>query len=385
MIYLDNGATTFPKPDRVIRVMSEFMQNEMANPGRSGHKMAMETAKKIFMTRVKLAGMIGAKNPLQIVFTKNASEALNIAIMGVLKNGDMAITSVMEHNSVARPLHKLYNEGIIDLKIADSDDEGFVKLDEVINLIDDNTRLVCITHASNLLGSINDIAYLGKKIRELNNARGKKIIFMVDCAQTTGYVDINVEDMKIDILAGAGHKGLYGPTGTGFLYIDEKIKIEPIFVGGTGSMSESLVQPDMMPDALETGTLNAVGIVGLGEGLDYIKEKKQDFITKSYQELVKYTIEQLSNIEQVVIYGTRDEKLRSAVVCFNIKNMGSQEVVMRLSDEFDIATRGALHCAPMAHTRMGTLEQGMIRASFSSFNTKEDIDRLVDAIKKIAG
>lgn len=383
MIYFDNAATTFPKPDLVLDEMYNFMKSEMANPGRSGHKMAMETAKKIFNVRIKLANIMGINNPLQIIFTKNTSEALNMAILGVIKENDHIITSTMEHNSVIRPLYKMQQDNKITLTVVDSDDEGFVYMDKILNSINESTKLIVITHSSNLLGSINDVEFLGNKIKEINKNRKNKIIFMVDCAQTAGYVDINVEKMKIDILAGAGHKGLYGPTGTGFLYVSEEINISPVFVGGTGSLSESLLQPDFMPDMLETGTLNAVGIVGLGAGLDYIKEKGLDAIKSNYQELVAYTIKELEKIKNIKIYGSKNEKMRSSVVCFNVGDIGSQEVVSILSEEYDIATRGALHCAVLAHKRMNTVEQGMVRVSFSTFNKKEEVDLLIKAIKDI--
>lgn len=384
MIYLDNAATTFPKPETVIDTMSDFMKNTMANPGRSGHKMAIETNKKILEARIKLARLIGADNPLQIAFTKNTSEALNIALIGSLHPGDHVITSMMEHNSVTRPLNKLKNDGKIELTVVNGDHEGFIHADEIISGIKDSTALIAITHASNLLGSINDIEAIGKEIAKLNEQREKHIIFLVDCAQTAGVIPIDVQRMHIGLLAGAGHKSLYGPTGTGFLYVDENVDIEPIFRGGTGSNSESLNQPEFMPDMLETGTLNAVGIAGLGAGIDYVLEQGIENLMKKQQKLLEDAICKLEKIDAVKIYGTKDVTKRSGVICFNIGEMGSQEVTLRLSEEFDIATRGGLHCAPLAHNRMGTLEQGMVRASVSSFNTAEDIDRLVEAVEKIA-
>lgn len=384
MIYLDNAATTFPKPEKVIESMSEFMRTTMANPGRSGHKMAMETNKKMLETRMKLAKLIGAENPLQVAFTKNASEALNIGILGYLEKGDHVITTAMEHNSVARPLYKLQSDESIELSVVKGDHEGFISAEEILAEIKPNTSLIVMTHASNLLGSINDIGEIGRKIAELNKERKEPIAFMVDCAQTLGSIPIDVAEMHIQILAGAGHKGTYGPTGTGFIYVDEDIDIHPIYMGGTGSLSESLSQPEFMPDMLETGTLNAVGIVGLGEGIDYLFEKGVENIKTHQQALVYDCISKLEQISNVKIYGTKDSEKRAAVVSFNIGDMDSQEVTSMLSEQYDIAVRGGMHCTPLAHSRMGTMEQGMVRASFSSFTTEEDIDKLIEAVSNIA-
>lgn len=384
MIYLDNAATTFPKPDQVIESMSEFMRTTMANPGRSGHKMATETNKRMLETRMKLAKLIGAENPLQVAFTKNASEALNIGICGYLEKGDHVITTSMEHNSVARPLNKAEADGNIEVSVVKGDHEGFIDVDEILAEIKDNTSLVVMTHAGNLLGSINDIRLIGSKISEINKERKEPIAFMVDCAQTLGSVPIDVIAMNIHILAGAGHKGTYGPTGTGFIYVDEDIDINPIYLGGTGSMSESLNQPEFMPDMLETGTINAVGIVGLGSGIDYVVEKGVENIQKYQQDLVYDCISQLEQIPNVKIYGTKDASRRAAVISFNIGEMDSQEVTGLLSDEFNIATRGGMHCTPLAHKRMGTIDQGMVRASFSSFTTKGDIEALINAVENLS-
>lgn len=386
MIYLDNAATTFPKPSIVIEKISEFMTTTMANPGRSGHKMAMDTNKEVLFARLKLAELIKTDNPLQIAFTKNTSEALNMGILGTLKENSHIITTTMEHNSVARVLKQLEKENRIILTIVDSDDEGFIKIDEIEKSLTKNTSLVVVTHASNLIGSINDIEKIGNIIDQKSRGFGleNKILFMVDSAQTAGIVDIDVQKMKVDILAGAGHKSLYGPTGTGFLYIAENVNIKPIYIGGTGSMSESLEQPDFMPDVLETGTINAAGIVGLRYGIEYVLEKGIDNLKQKQEELLKIAIEKLSNIEGVKIFGSLDEKKRSGTISFNIGDMDSQEITAILSSEYDIAVRGGLHCTPLAHTKMNTLEQGMIRASFSSFNTVDDVEKFVNAIDEIA-
>lgn len=384
MIYLDNSATTFPKPDSVISAMTDFMKNTCANPGRSGHKMAQETNREILMARMDMAKLFNIANPMQLIFTKNASEALNIAILGYVKKGDHVITSCMEHNSVLRPLNYLKDIGDIELSIVSSDDEGFVHAKDIAAELKPNTTLVAVTHASNLTGSINDIKEIAKTIATENLNRENKISLLVDGAQTAGLVDIDVNEMGIDMLAGAGHKSLYGPTGTGFLYVSENIKLEPLYRGGTGSISESLIQPDFMPDMLETGTLNASGIVGLKAGINYIVEKDIQKLREKQQNMIAKLISEFSKIEKVKIFGSKDSKKRASAVSINIGDRDSQEITYLLSDKYDIATRGGKHCAPLAHKRMGTLEQGMVRISISSFTTDEEINSVINAVKELA-
>ena len=385
MIYLDNSATTFPKPESVIEAISGFMRNTCANPGRSGHKMAQETNREILMARMELSELLGVQNPMQTVFTKNASEALNMAINGYLSQGDHVVTSCMEHNSVLRPLHFLEEEGFITLTIVDSDDEGFVHAKDIQKAINWETSLVAVTHASNLTGSINDIEEIADMIRKENESRtGNRIALLVDAAQTAGFADIDMTEMGIDLLAGAGHKCLYGPTGTGFLCVNEHIKLRPVYRGGTGSISESLEQPDFMPDMLETGTLNAAGIAGLRAGVSYIRENGIEKLRENQQSHIARLIRELSSIDGVTLFGTRNASKRAGAVAINIRNRDSQEITHLLSSEYDIATRGGKHCAPLAHTRMGTLEQGMVRISVSSFTTDNDIESVIQAVRELA-
>ena len=385
MIYLDNSATTFPKPESVIEAISGFMRNTCANPGRSGHKMAQETNREILMARMELSELLGVQNPMQTVFTKNASEALNMAINGYLSQGDHVVTSCMEHNSVLRPLHFLEEEGFISLTIVDSDDEGFVHAKDIQKAINLETTLVAVTHASNLTGSINDIEEIADMIKKENESRaGNRIALLVDAAQTAGFADIDMTEMGIDLLAGAGHKCLYGPTGTGFLCVNEHIKLRPVYRGGTGSISESLEQPDFMPDMLETGTLNAAGIAGLRAGVAYIRENGIEKLREKQQSHIARLIRELSSIDGVTLFGTRNASKRAGAVAINIRNRDSQEITHLLSSEYDIATRGGKHCAPLAHTRMGTLEQGMVRISVSSFTTDNDIESVIQAVRELA-
>ena len=385
MIYLDNSATTFPKPESVIEAISGLMRNTRAKAGRSGNKKTQETNREILMARMELSELLRVQNPMQTVFTKNASEALNMAINGYLSQGDHVVTSCMEHNSVLRPLHFLEEEGFISLTIVDSDDEGFVHAKDIQKAINWETTLVAVTHASNLTGSINDIEEIADMIKKENESRaGNRIALLVDAAQTAGFADIDMTEMGIDLLAGAGHKCLYGPTGTGFLCVNEHIKLRPVYRGGTGSISESLEQPDFMPDMLETGTLNAAGIAGLRAGVAYIRENGIEKLREKQQNHIARLIRELSSIDGVTLFGTRNASKRAGAVAINIRDRDSQEITHLLSSEYDIATRGGKHCAPLAHTRMGTLEQGMVRISVSSFTTDNDIESVIQAVRELA-
>ena len=258
----------------------------------------------------------------------------------------------------------------------------FVDIQKAINW---ETSLVAVTHASNLTGSINEIEEIADMIRKENESRtGNRIALLVDAAQTAGFADIDMTEMGIDLLAGAGHKCLYGPTGTGFLCVNEHIKLRPVYRGGTGSISESLEQPDFMPDMLETGTLNAAGIAGLRAGVAYIRENGIEKLREKQQNQIARLIRELSSIDGVTLFGTRNASKRAGAVAINIRNRDSQEITHLLSSEYDIATRGGKHCAPLAHTRMGTLEQGMVRISVSSFTTDNDIESVIQAVRELA-
>lgn len=377
MIYLDNAATTFPKPqvvyDRVLEVMTKYG----ANPGRSGHALALEAGRIIYEAREEVASFFSCKDPMQIAFTSNASDALNMGIKGLVEKGDHVITSSMEHNSVLRPLTTLEEKGIIELTILQCDGEGLLDLDKLKAEIKSNTKLIVLTHASNVTGTIMPIAEVG------NIAKERGIRFMVDAAQTAGVYDIDVEKMNIDLLAFAGHKSLLGPQGTGGLYVSSDLKLKTIKEGGTGSQSALLTQPDMMPDLLETGTPNTPGIAGLGAGIKYINEKGIDNIRAHEENLAKYFIEELKKIDLVKIYGPKDYSRRAPVVSINIGEEDSSEVGYILNSVFEICTRPGLHCAPLAHKTIGTFEQGTVRFSIGLFNTVEDIDASITAIKEI--
>ena len=377
MIYLDNAATTFPKPESVYAKMDDCMRNYCANPGRSGHKMAMESARVVEETRDIIAKLFNIKNPMDVVYTFNATDSLNLAIKGFLKPGDHVITTTMEHNSVLRPIMELENIGV-EHTFVQADEEGRIDPKDVETAIKDNTKLIAIIHASNVTGTLIDIETIGKI------AKNHGITYLVDASQSAGIYDIDVDKLNIDMLAMPGHKGLLGPQGTGVLYVNNKIRLHSQREGGTGSKSEEIIQPDLYPDKYESGTHNTPGIVGLGAGVEFLLETGLDNIRKHEEELSQYMIDEILKIDGVKLYGPKSVKERAAVIAVNIKDLDSGEVTFRLDREFGIATRSGIHCAPLAHKSIGTLEQGAVRFSLGYFTTKEEVEEAIKAIKVIA-
>lgn len=377
MIYLDNAATSFPKPEQVYKAVMDAMRDYGANPGRSGHKLALQAGRVIYETRELLGKLFNIDNPMNIIFTHNATDGINLAIKGLLKPGDHVITTSMEHNSVLRPLKVLEKVGV-KITIVQCNPIGSIDIKDIEESITDDTKLIVTTHASNVTGTIFPIKDIGRL------AAQNDIIYMVDAAQTAGVYDIDVKEMGIDILAFPGHKSLLGPQGTGGVYIREGIEITQMKEGGTGSKSDSLVQPDILPDKFESGTPNMPGIAGLGAGIKYILNKGIENIRKHETELTKYFIDELKKIEHVKIYGPCDIKRQAPVVSINIGEEDSSEVSYIFDQVFDIAVRPGLHCAPLAHKTVGNFEQGCIRFSIGPFNTKTDIEKALEAVKKIA-
>ena len=376
MIYLDNGATTFPKPKVVTDKIMECYLGYAGNPGRSGHKLAMKMDLEIYETREKICKLINGTEVLNVIFTFNATDSLNLAIKGVLEEGDHVITTSMEHNSVLRPLNQLRKEGKIELSIVYADDKGYIDPKKIFEALTPNTKMIVTTHMSNVFGTIVDIKAIGDFCKENN------ILYLVDASQSIGVLDIDVQEMNIDLLAFPGHKALFGPMGTGALYIKEGIIVKPLKEGGTGSYSYSIDQPDLYPDSLESGTPNGVGIIALGKGIDFINEVGLENIRNHEMSLKNHFIELLKDNEDVILYGTLDDR-QGAVVSLNVKDMDSSEISYILSDEFDIYTRPGFHCAPLAHKTMGTEELGAIRFSFGYYNTLEEIDKTVEALLNI--
>lgn len=376
MIYLDNGATTFPKPKVVTDKIMECYLGYAGNPGRSGHKLAMKMDLEIYETREKICKLINGTEVLNVIFTFNATDSLNLAIKGVLEEGDHVITTSMEHNSVLRPLNQLRKDGEIELSIVYADDKGYIDPQKIFEALTPNTKMIVTTHMSNVFGTIVDIKAIGDFCKENN------ILYLVDASQSIGVLDIDVQEMNIDLLAFPGHKALFGPMGTGALYIKEGIIVKPLKEGGTGSYSYSIDQPDLYPDSLESGTPNGVGIIALGKGIDFINEVGLENIRNHEISLKNHFIELLKDNEDVILYGTLDDR-QGAVVSLNVKDMDSSEISYILSDEFDIYTRPGFHCAPLAHKTMGTEELGAIRFSFGYYNTLEEIDKTVEALLNI--
>ncbi len=376
MPYFDNAATSFPKPEAVADAVYDCLKNYCANPGRSGHKLALKMDHKIYDTREALTSLIGGDDPLRMIFTFNGTDALNLAIHGFLQKGDHVVTSSMEHNSVNRPLYALKNSGFIDLTIVEADKNGCLTADDIEAAMTDRTTLVAITHMSNLTGTIMPIQEIGERIK--GRAR-----LLVDAAQSIGVLPIDVEKMHIDLLAFPGHKGLFAPQGTGGLYIGKDIELKEIKQGGTGSFSQDFLQPTILPDRFESGTENGPGIIGMGEGIRFINETGIDAIHEKEMRLAKRFVEGVKEITGIKLYGPLDER-QGPVVSLNLPERDSAEVAYRLDQEYDICVRPGLHCAPFAHRTIGTLETGAVRFSFGYFNTEEEVDTAIQALRHIA-
>ncbi len=375
MIYLDNAATSWPKPCRVYEEMSECIRRYCANPGRGGHGLSLKCGREIFSCRKVLAEFFNISNPLRICFTKNTTESLNFAIKGILKEGDHVVTTSMEHNSVLRPLKACEKDGITT-EIVYADSTGRIDPGRIENSIRKNTRMVVCTFSSN----VNGIKLPIREIGEICSR--KKIIFLLDAAQGSGSEYVDVEETKADMLAFPGHKGLLGPQGTGGLYVREGIQLMPMIKGGTGSSSKSLEQPLTMPDSLESGTLNTPGIIGLKHGVEFIESIGIKRIREYKNSLLKELHKGLSSIDGVRLYSSCENN--SGIAALNIDGLDSVFVSRTLDKEFNTATRAGLHCAPLAHKTFGTLETGLVRLSLGCFNTASEIELAIDALKNIA-
>jgi cysteine desulfurase/selenocysteine lyase len=376
MVYLDNAATTFPKPAIVYRAIYRFMTETAANPGRSGHSLSMRAASEVYKCRETAAELFNAPGPECVAFTLNATHAINLALKGAFKSGHV-ITSSLEHNAVMRPLARLAQSGITyDEAVVDLNDDD-VTVANFERLIRPETKLIACTHASNLCGRVLPIKRLGELCKKSGRA------FLVDASQTAGLVEIDMQEMHIDYLCLPGHKSLYGPMGTGMLITSRGEELDTIIEGGTGSNSTLLEQPDFMPDRLESGTVNAPGIAGLRAGINFIRSRGIDSIYKKELRLLQLLYDSLCDVKDIKLYTPRPAEGYVPVLSFNIGGMSSIEAVSKL-DKAGLALRGGLHCSPAAHSYFGTLSQGMIRASIGGFNTSSDILFLVDNVKKIA-
>lgn len=376
MIYLDNAATTMHKPKEVIDAVVCAMSS-MGNAGRGANEASLSASRIIYDTREKLCRFFHGENPRQIVFTNNSTESLNIAIKGLLNPGDHVITTMLEHNSVLRPLYEMKEKGV-ELTIIESDKKGRFCLEDMESAIRQNTRMIVCTNGSNLTGNYVPL----KPVGELAKKHG--LLFVVDASQTAGVFPIDVQDMMIDVLCFTGHKGLLGPQGTGGMYVKEGIKIRPLKTGGSGVQTYSKTHPAEMPTALEAGTLNGHGIAGLHAAMSYLEETGVNHIRAREQELMWRFYEGVKDIPEITIYGDFSTKERCAIVTLNIGEYDSSEVSDALLTEYSISTRPGGHCAPLMHEALGTVEQGAVRFSFSHYNTEEEVDTAIEAVRELA-
>lgn len=377
MIYLDNAATTLRKPPQVCGAVMQSM-NTLGNASRGTYASSLDATRTVYHVRVKLAQLLGCKRADHVVFTCNATEALNIAICGTIDSGHHVITTDLEHNSVLRPLYRLQAERQVELSFVPADKRGNIEYTDFERLIRSNTQAIVCTHASNLTGNMVDVARVGRI------AKDHGLLFIVDAAQTAGCAPIDMEAMNIDILCFTGHKAMMGPQGTGGLCIREGVSIRPWKVGGTGVQTYSKTQPEQLPALLEAGTLNGHGIAGLSAALDYINSVGIETIRDKENMLMRRFYDGVSRIDGVTVYGDFAVRHRAPVVALNIQDCDSGAVSDELSEAYGIATRPGAHCAPRMHQALGTTQQGAVRFSFGWFNEAEDVDAAVCAVKELA-
>ena len=375
MIYFDNAATTLHKPPEVIEAVVHAMTTS-GNASRGTHTGSLAASRTVYETRKKIADFFHCSRADHVIFTSNSTEALNIAICGTLGKGDHIISTDLEHNSVLRPLYHLEEQGA-SLTFLSANKKGCIDYDDFKRSIKPNTKAIVCTHASNLTGNVLDIERIG------HIAKAHNLLFIVDASQSAGCIEINMENMNIDILCFTGHKGLLGPQGTGGLCIQESVEIRPFKRGGSGIHSYEKGQPQAYPARLEAGTLNSHGIAGLCAAINYINTITIPVIAKKEQELLWHFYKGICNIPEIHIYGDFDTKERAAILSLNIEGYDSGTVSDVLSQEYDIATRPGAHCAPRMHQALGTTETGAVRFSFSSFNTMEEVETAIQALKEL--
>lgn len=373
LIYLDNSATSHFKPISVINALNKAIKNS-ANAGRSGHKLSLKNSILVYNARQRIANHFGLEEPENVIFTKNCTEALNIALLGTVKKGGNVICSCFEHNSVLRTLTELKNKGEITLTIVKPSNKSYIVKSDVEKCITSKTYLVAITAISNVTGNKNDILEIGKLCRE------KNLLFLVDGAQSCGHIRYNLKKDNINYLTFAGHKGFLAPQGIGGLCINSKVIPSPIIFGGTGTESANLTQPQNLPEKLESGTLSTPLIVALGEGVKYVEKHYENNNYKT-EKLTQYLLNKLKTIKDISIYTLSSSSY--GVVSFNLKNYNSNEVSDYLDSKYNIATRGGLHCAPLTHKFLNTVGTGAVRVSLNFKNTKKEIDTLIKGLTEL--
>ena len=376
-IYLDNAATSFPKPKEVATAVYDFMVNNGTSSGRGSYKKAMQSDYIVYECRKLIGKLFNFDNPKKVIFTSNVTDSLNIAMRGILKENDHVITSSLEHNAVWRCLKTLERDINIKIDTVECSKDGITNPQDIKKYIKKDTALIVFTQASNVLGTIQPIREIGDIAREHN------IPFLVDSAQSAGAMKIDVKEDNIDILAFTGHKSLLGPMGTGGLIINTNIDIKPLKAGGTGGDSAYEYQPDYYPNHLETGTSNVSGIAGLREAIKFLNKEGIENIHNKEKELTKYALEKLETVKDIEIYGPKDCEKMLSVISFNIKDKRPEDVGSILDQKYDIMLRAGLHCAPTAHSVIGTKERGTLRIGLGYFNEKEDIDKLVEALNNL--
>jgi cysteine desulfurase / selenocysteine lyase len=380
LIYLDSAATSWPKPPQVIAATKRFLDEVGANPGRSGHRLSVEAARVVFRAREAVAGLLGVSDPLRVIFCPNGTQALNLAMRGLLRPGQHVVTTSMEHNAVMRPLRALEAEGI-EVTVVDCSPEGVLDPGGIEQALRRETAMIVMTHASNVVGTV-------MPVREVAGiARAHDLLLLVDGAQSVGALPITMDDLGADLLAFTGHKALYGPTGTGGLVVGERVDVArfaPLVRGGTGSDSDSEMQPGFLPDKFESGTLNVVGLAGLEAGVKWLAEQGVEELRNREKELTARLIEGLRGVPGAEVRGTLDASKQLAVVSFTVADLDPAEVGFRLDDEFGIAARVGLHCSPLAHKTLGTFPTGTVRFSLSAQNTAAEIDSAARAVRSLA-
>jgi cysteine desulfurase family protein len=377
-VYLDNAATSFPKPEAVYQALDGFARASLANPGRAGHKMALAAERTLDEGRHLLNQLFHGKEPERWVFTLNGTDALNMAFKGILAEGDHVITTDLEHNSVSRPLRAMELAGRIHLTRVRADASGTIDPDDVRRALTPKARLVALTHASNVLGTVQPATEVGRICREHD------LLFLVDAAQTAGVIPIDVQAMNIDLLAFPGHKGLLGPTGTGALYVGPRARLGPWREGGTGGDSSSETQPREFPYYLEGGTPNVLGVAGLIAGIHYVQEQSLEKIHAHEIALAERLWRRLDEMATYQVFGHRDPARRVGTLSFRSASLPATELAAILDQAFDVAVRPGLHCAPYIHRALGTFPDGTVRVSPGPFNTEADIDHLASALAEIA-
>lgn len=373
MIYLDHAATSFHKPTEVAEAVYHALQG-IGNSGRGAHGAALDASRLVYKTRETISHLFHVGDPSRVVFTSNATESLNIAIQGLLKPGDHCITTSLEHNSVLRPLYLMEKRGV-SLTVVPADKKGCIAIESIEAAVRAETKAVALTHASNVTGNVLDIERVGKVCKQHG------LLFILDASQTAGLLPVDMEKVEISALCCSGHKSLLGPQGTGMLCLADGVQPEPLKVGGTGVDSFSHAMPKFLPAALEAGTLNTHGLVGLLAACDYLNKYDQLRIFQEATDLANRFVDGVKDLPGVTLYGDFDRAVRTPVVALNLRDIDSGEIADELFERFGIATRAGAHCAPGVHRIFGTVEQGMVRFSFSHFNTNNEVDEAIRALR----